>query len=215
MMQSDGSFNNKALLIHPTYFAPIAQYVHIIQAEHISFECCDNYQKQTYRNRCYIASSNGKQLLSIPVIHEKGKKQRSSQVKIDNKYDWQRLHLKAMETAYKSSPFFEFYIDDLMPVFDRAWTYLLDLNLFTHDCIMNALELHIPIVKTEHFVTDDSMTDKRSLVNAKREDPMGLKSYYQLFSDRHGFMENLSILDLLFMEGPNTLLYLEQQHTLI
>ena len=210
-MQSTGSFTNKALLIHPTYFAPIIQYAHIIRAEKIIFECRDNYQKQTYRNRCYIASSNGRQLLSIPVIHEKGKKLKSSAVKIDNKYDWQRLHFKALQTAYKSSPFFEFYIDELMPVFENKWTFLLDVNLCTHQCVMNALELQIPHKPTEHYVTEKTNSDKRYLVNAKREDHVGFRSYYQLFSDRHGFIENLSILDLLFMEGPNTLLYLERQ----
>lgn len=208
------SYKSKTLLVHPSYFAPIAQYACIERAKNVVFECFDNYQKQTFRNRCYIYSPNGKQMLNIPILHTKGTKQRTSQVKIDNKYNWQSLHFKSLETSYRSSPFYEFYIDELMPVFERKWNYLIDLNLFTHECIMDALELNVPYTRTEHYINDHQMHDKRELVVAKNLKFLGLKPYFQLFEDRYGFIENLSILDLLFMQGPNATLYLEQQQIL-
>lgn len=211
-MKTSDSTDLSKLLIHPSYFAPISQYVQIINSNTLLFEVCDNYQKQTYRNRCFIFSSAGKQLLNIPIINEKGVKQRSSEVKIDNKYDWQKMQFRSLETAYNSSPFYEFYIDDLLPVFAKKWKYLIDLNLFTHSLIMEALEIDLPFEKTDYYSSEAKCNDNRMLVNSKSNKSYDLKPYYQLFSDRHGFIENLSILDLLFMEGPNALLYLERQN---
>jgi hypothetical protein len=208
-MCASGS-NKTDLLIQPTYFAQISQYAHIVNSEQLVFEVCDNYQKQTYRNRCYIDSSNGKQLLNIPIVNEKGIKQKTAEVKIDNKYGWQRLHWKSLQTVYNASPYYEFYIDDLRPVFERSWNYLIDLNLYTHECILAALELSIPYKKTTSYEIITDLRDKRILVNAKQDTALKITPYYQVFDDKHGFIPDLSILDLLFMEGPNALNYLEQ-----
>ncbi len=198
-------------LLQPTYFSPIIQYVSIARSIELVFEVEDNFQKQTYRNRCYIYTANGKHLLNVPVQHNKGAKQKTKDVKIDYKDDWHKLHLKTLITAYSSSPFFEFYIDDLLPVFEKRFNFLLDLNLCTYDIIMDALQLKIPYKKTTAYVKVPLNSDLRNLAVAKSDKQFDLLRYIQVFNQNHGFISNLSILDLIFMEGPNSLNYLENQ----
>ncbi len=200
------------LLLQPTYFAPIIQYVAISKNNNICFEFEDNFQKQTYRNRCYIYTADGKQLLNVPIQHNKGVKQKTKDVKIDYKDDWNKLHLKTLTTAYNSSPFFEFYIDDLLPIFNKKHTFLLDLNLLSHQFIMEALQLVINTTKTDDFLIETPLKDFRNLAISKKEPQYNLERYIQVFEQNHGFISNLSILDLLFMEGPNALNYLESQN---
>lgn len=199
------------VLLQPTYFSPIIQYVAITKSDKIVFETEDNFQKQTYRNRCYIYTADGKHLLNIPIQHNKGIKQKTKDVKIDYKDDWNKQHLKTLKTAYSSSPFFEFYIDDLLPVFEKRYTYLLDLNLLTHQIVMDALQIEVPFIKTKEYITETQNLDLRYLAIAKNSKNYNLNSYIQVFYQNHNFLPNLSILDLLFMEGPNALNYLESQ----
>jgi len=198
-------------LLQPTYFSPIIQYVAIAKSKEIVFEVEDNFQKQTYRNRCYIYTADGKHSLNVPIQHSKGIKQKTKEIKIDYKDDWHKIQLKTLETAYRSSPFFEFYIDDLIPIFEKRIPFLLDLNLKCHDFIMDALQLKIPTSKTTEFHKEVATLDARSLAVAKSKTIFNLERYIQVFKQNHGFMSNLSILDLLFMEGPNALNYLESQ----
>ncbi len=200
------------VLLQPTYFSPIIQYVAIAKSKQVIFEFEDNFQKQTYRNRCYIYSSNGKQLLNVPIQHTKNIKQKSKDVKIDYKDDWNKLHLKTLQTAYNSSPFFEFYIDDLLPIFNKQTIFLIDLNLKCHEFVMDALQLQLPFEKTTEYQKEIDYLDLRKLAIAKGENTLQLERYFQVFEQNHGFISNLSILDLLFMEGPNTLNYLESQN---
>ena len=199
------------ILLQPTYFSPIIQYVEIVKSDKIIFEVEDNFQKQTYRSRCYIATSNGKLLLNVPIQQTKGIKQKTKEVEIDYKDDWNVLHLKTLETAYSSSPFFEFYIDDLLSIFQKKFTYLLDLNLKCHEFVMDSLQMQIPHSKTKTYISKIEFNDKRNLANAKGNQNFNLDRYIQVFEKVQGFIPNLSILDLLFMEGPNALNYLESQ----
>ena len=199
------------VLIQPTYFAPICQYVAIVKSEKIVFEVCDNFQKQTYRNRCYIYSPNGKLALNVPVQHSKGVKQLTKDVKIDYKDNWHIQHLKTLKTAYSSSPFFEFYIDDLMPILTKKFSFLLDLNFKCHEFLMDALQIKIPFTKTNIYQKETKLVDLRNLAIAKKAPTFNHNKYFQVFSLTHGFISNLSILDLIFMEGPNALNYLESQ----
>ena len=199
------------LLVQPAYFAPIIQYVAIAKASNVLFEVEDNYQKQTYRNRCYIYTTQGKQLLNVPVQHSKALKQKTKDVLIDYKDGWQKQHLKSLQTAYSSSPFFEFYIDDLLPIFEKQTKYLLDLNLKSHHFIMDALQLQIPTSKSVEYFKEVDCNDARNLAIAKGSKNYQLERYIQVFEENHGFISNLSMLDLLFMEGPNALNYLESQ----
>jgi len=198
-------------LFQPTYFPPIIQYVGIAKSSEIIFEAEDNFQKQTYRNRCYIYTSFGKHTLIVPVQHNKKEKQKTKDIKIDYKDGWQQLHLRTLITAYNSSPFFEFYIDDLLPIFEKQTTFLLDLNLKCHAFLIDALQLEIPLTKTIEYNTEPTILDLRKLAIAKGENIFQLDKYYQIFEENHGFIPNLSMLDLLFMEGPNALNYLESQ----
>ncbi len=195
-------------IFHPTYFSSVYQFVKLKQAKHILFEINDNYQKQTYRNRCYILGANGKQLLNVPIQKVSGKQQ-TKDIKIDYNENWQQQHLKSLFSAYRSSPFFEFYIDDLESIFHKKETYLLDLNLKTLELIFDLLPLNLKYETTKEYQTE-VVNDCRYLVNAKSEKSHNLPKYRQVFSDKYDFMENLSILDLLFNEGPNALLYIEK-----
>ena len=199
------------ILLQPTYFSPITQYVAIAKSKKILFEVEDNFQKQTYRNRCYIYTANGKHLLNVPIQHNKNIKQKTKDVKIDYKDNWHKLHLKTLQTAYSSSPFFEFYIDDLIPIFENKNTFLLDLNLKCHEFIMNALQLKINYSKTSEYFKGVTFLDGRKLAIAKSNEEFIFDRYIQVFEQNNGFISNLSILDLIFMEGPNALNYLESQ----
>lgn len=200
------------MLFYPTYFSPIAQYVAIAKTDEVIFEVQDNFQKQTYRNRCYIYGANGRQLLNIPVV-KANSKQPTKDVQIDHTEDWQQQHLKSIASAYNSSPFYEFFDLELETLFITKEKYLLDFNIKCHEFIIEHAQLATKAYhKTKDFVKEYAKgKDYRFLVNAKSKQEFGFEPYYQVFSDKHGFLENLSILDLLFMEGGNTLNYLEQQ----
>ena len=200
------------ILLHPTYFPDILTMAVIAQKE-IIWEVCDNYQKQTYRNRCYICTDQGKLMLNIPIKHVGGNQGRQlyREVRLDNSYPWQRNHWKTLETAYRASPFFEFFEEDLAPLFTKQHTFLLDFNLATIEVICNCIDLDLPTAKSERYETKptDSI-DGRFLVNAKEHHRADQKAYNQVFMERHGFIENLSVLDLLFNEGPSAGSYLEE-----
>ncbi|RFN57772.1 WbqC family protein [Marixanthomonas ophiurae] len=201
----------ESILVHPTYFPSIAQMVAISQAEKVNFEVSGNYQKQSYRTRAYIAHSNGKLLLNVPIKHT-GERQKSKDIVVENEFPWQSQHWKSLETAYRTSPFFEFYEDELYPLFNKKVSSLLDHNLQIFDTICELIELEPSISYTEEYIKQpDNVKNLRYLAKAKKEKSFQLAPYYQVFETKHGFLPNLSILDLLFNEGPNTLNYLQQQ----
>ena len=194
-------------LFIPTYFSPISQYQALLNSNSITFEVEDNYQKQTYRNRCYIYGANGKQLLNIPVsIPKSSKKTKSKDILVENS-NWQKQHYKSLEAAYNHSPFFEFYKDDLQKIFSKKYTYLLDVNLDSFNFIKNALELPIEY-KFSKTYEENKPNDFRDLADSKKKVEISFLSYIQMFDQKFGFLKNLSILDLLFMEGPNSINFL-------
>jgi hypothetical protein len=199
------------MLFQPTYFSPIAQYVAIANCENIVLELHDNYLKQSYRNRCYIYTASGKLLLNISILHTRGSKQLTKDVKIDNYYDWQKQHFKTLESAYRSSPYFEFYEDDLRALYDKKHTYLLDLNLDCHEFVMDVLQEDISHTPTFIYEKEPLVIDFRSLAIVKNTRDFNNTPYVQIFDDKFGFIPNLSILDLIFMEGPNSFTYLTNQ----
>ncbi|WP_298765906.1 WbqC family protein [uncultured Polaribacter sp.] len=192
-------------LFIPTYFSPIIQYQEIIKYKDIVFEVEDNFQKQSYRNRCYIYNTNGKQLLNIPVKHPKNSdRKKTKDTRIENDENWQDQHFKSLKTAYRNSPFFEFYVDDLLPIFEKKYTFLQDLNIDTFLFINDALQLDINFKKSNTYITNNNVLDFRDLADSKNKPEIQAKKYIQMFDLKHGFLPNLSILDLLFMEGPNS-----------
>lgn len=197
-------------LFLPTYFSPISQYTEIVKTGKIVLEVEDNFQKQTYRNRCYIYGANGKQLLNIPVKHlGNGKKSKTKDTLVDDSYPWQKQHLKSIQAAYSNSPFFEFYQDDLQTIFTKEYKFLLDINIDTFLFLMDALQLPDNYLKTTEYISNPT-EDFRYLANAKQTPDINFDAYIQMFDEKHGFQSDLSMLDLLFMEGTNAINYLEK-----
>ena len=197
-------------LFIPTYFSPISQYSEIVKNEEVIFEMEDNFQKQSYRNRCYIYNSNGKQLLNIPVKDKtKGssKRKKTKDMLVENDVSWQDHHLKSLQNAYRNSPFYEFYEDDLLPIFSKKYTFLQDVNIDTYLFITDALQINQNYNRTEEYLMN-SKNDFRNLSDVKKQPEKLVNPYIQMLENKYGFIPNLSILDLLFMEGPNAISYL-------
>ena len=179
----------------------------------VCWEVNDNYQKQTYRNRTKICTDRGLHVLSIPITHVGSKQGRQlyGEVRIDNTYNWQRQHWRTLETAYRTSPFFEYYEDEIRSLYDTQFEHLLAYNLKTIETICDLLQIGMPISKSEEFQLVPSNTkDYRSLVDAKKKLNIDCPVYNQVFGDRHSFIPNQSILDLLFNTGPEATAYLRQ-----
>ena len=197
------------ILITPTYFPSIAHFVAIVKAEEVWIETQEHYQKQSYRNSCYINTDKGREALTIPIVYsQKNGHIRSEMIPLVTASNWQKQHLRALETAYNSSPFFEFYIDDLMPIFTTKFTQLQALNIAILKLLFSILEIDKKIIATTQYDQYPKALDLRYLANRRKEKTYAFDKYIQVFG---AFESNLSILDLLFMEGPNAILYLEQQ----
>ena len=200
------------VLLYPTYFPSISHYAAMVQAEQVTFEMEDHFQKQTNRNRTYIYSPNGIQLLNIPIVHSKQNRQKTRDVQIESAFNWQKQHFKSLEAGYRSSPFFEYFEDDIQPLFQQNHNYLMDLNLAVFELVNNCLGIAISAEKTtEYFHENQAFVDFRELANGKK-DMTVCEPYTQVFGEKHGFINNLSILDLLFNEGRYALDYLKKVH---
>lgn len=198
-------------LLLPTYFPSISNFSAIAKADTVVFEVEDNFQKQTNRNRTYIYSPNGIQMLNIPIKHSKEKHQKTKEVKLETAFDWQKQHFKSLEAAYRTSPFFEYYEDALLPIFTKKHTFLMDLNFETIEIVLKCLNIKLEYQKsTEYFHEVTDSLDFRNLVNGKK-DVSNFTPYTQVFEGKHGFINNLSVLDLLFNEGRFALDYLKEQ----
>lgn len=196
-------------LFIPTYFSPISQYSEMIRSEKIVFEMHDNFQKQSYRNRCYIYNSNGKQLLSIPVKHlTKDQRKKTKDTLVENAFPWQDQHFKSLQASYRTSPYFEFFEDDISPLFQKKYKFLHDVNIDSYLFIADALQLEATYTETTNYELNTTEKDCRLLANVKQIPQRQVVTYVQMFDENHGFLPNLSILDLLFMEGPNAISFL-------
>jgi hypothetical protein len=200
-------------LLHPSYFPSISHFAAMAQSDSIIFEMEDNFQKQTNRNRTYIYSPNGVQLLNIPIKHSNLSHQKTKDIKIEQEFDWQKQHFKSLEAAYRSSPFFEYFEDDLVPIFQKKHTFLMDLNFEALEITAKCLRMKFEFGTTAeyfHEIENPEITDFRYLVNGKKDHSL-FEPYPQVFDDKHGFLNNLSVLDLLFNEGKFAMDYLKTQ----
>ncbi|WP_026914821.1 WbqC family protein [Christiangramia portivictoriae] len=207
------------VLLHPSYFGPVSQWVAFTKAEAVVFESEDNYQKQTYRNRMYIYDANGKLTLNIPIKHSaalglpKSTRQKYRDIQIENAFPWQLQHWRAFKASYQTSPFFEFYEDELQPLYDNTFKYLLDFNYRCMEFVADALQVEWSFDQTADYVLHpEGMRDHRALVNAKSDAGFMSHRYPQVFEDKKGFINNLCVLDLIFNEGPASLAYLQEQN---
>ena len=197
------------VLIHPNYFPVISHFKLMVNSKKIIFELNDNFKKQTYRNRTYIYGANGLLLLSIPVIHSQKNRKKFKDVKIAYDHDWLSQHWKSFQTSYRSSPFFEYYEDKLVDLYKKKEKYLYDFNLRSIDVLFEMLQINIDYDFTESYNENYSEAlDFRNNYNKLNSD-FGVKQYTQVFESKHGYIENLSALDLIFNEGPNAINFLK------
>ena len=206
-----------AVLLSTTYFGPIQWYQKLYRADEAWIEQHEHFIKQTYRSRCIIATTQGTQALSIPIEHptfnvqcSTFNVQRIKDIRISDHGNWRHLHWNALQSAYGESPFFEYYEDDLRPFFEKRWTFLFDFNEAIREKLCELLDI-TPVVRfTEQYVSDHAF-DYREAINPKHPvpDPDFLpRRYYQVYEAKHGFLPNLSIVDLLFNMGPEAIFYL-------
>ena len=206
----------KALLA-TTYFGPVQWYQKLNRADMSYIECYDSYRKQTYRNRCVIATTNGLQALTIPVerpdcgLHSTLIKD----LRISDHGNWRHLHWHALMSAYSESPFFEYYADDIRPFFEKKWDFLYDFNQEACHTVCSLLDIHPNIQPTSEYIKKDDLPkdifDFREAIDPKHpavDADFEPRRYYQVFERKIGFQPNLSILDLLFNMGPEGIFYL-------
>ena len=198
------------VLLSTTYFGPIQWYQKLYRAEHVEIEQWESFQKQTYRNRCLIATANGVQALTVPVEH--GDSPLIKDIRLSDHGNWRHLHWNALQSAYGESPFFEYYQDDIRLFFERHWTFLLDFNEEIRQKMCELIDIQPNVSYTEGFIPEESpLTSYRTAISPKhpQDDPDFLpKRYYQVYEQKHGFLPNLSILDLLFNMGPESIFLL-------
>ncbi|NLX40762.1 MAG: WbqC family protein [Bacteroidales bacterium] len=201
-------------ILTTAYFPPVEYFFAIAGSRKVLIEQCEVYQKQSYRNRCNICSAAGKESLSIPILKEAYQKVPIRDVRIDYSRPWLQQHKRAILSAYNSSPFFEYYMDDLFPILDRKKTFLFDLNLLLLDKCLELTGIKAAIEFTSEYHKEYPEGDFRNIIQPKYRGENLLvrykkeKTWTQVFSDRFGFIGNLSIIDLLSNEGPNAISYI-------
>ncbi len=196
------------VLLASAYFPPIEFYHHYTKNEAIIIEQNEHFIKQTYRNRCSISGANGQIDLSIP-LQKYTSKTLIRDIKISYEVQWQKQHWRSIVSAYNSSPYFMYYDYEIMPYFEKKNNYLFDLNLEILEKLNKLLKISKPFSLSEEFTAvNDSQSDLRYKISPKRKPEVLLKTYSQVFDQKLGFIENLSILDLLFNKGPDSMMYL-------
>ena len=203
-------------LLQTTYFGPIQWYQKLCRYDQTLIEQYDSYQKQTYRNRCVIATANGLQTLTVPVEHDtlniKNEILKVKDLRISDHNNWRRIHWNALQSAYNESPFFDYYADDIRPFFEKKYEFLVDFNEAIRQTVCNLLDIHPQVSYTTDFSRQPSdIDDYREVINAKHpqaDEDFQPRRYWQVFEGKHGFQSNLSILDLLFNMGNEAVFYL-------
>lgn len=192
----------------PPYFGPISCWKQIINSN-ILWDVHQNYIKQTFRNRTFIHSANGLQILTVPVKHSKIKFSMQD-AKIDNSIAWQKNHWRSIQSAYSSSPFFEFYRDSLEGIYIKEYTYLTKFNFDLINLILEwtDIEMKSELSKSYKIQYKNGLDLRENIENKKYSSSENI-IYKQVFSDKNGFLNDLSIIDLIFNEGPNSISYLK------
>ena len=205
-------------LLSTTYFGPVQWYQKLYRYEEVEIERWESFQKQTYRNRCLIATTQGVQALTVPVERNSQLSALNSQfikdIRISDHGNWRHLHWNALVSAYGESPFFEYYQDDIRPFFEKRWDYLLDFNEAIREKMCELLDIQPKVNYSLEFRVESgefALKDFREGIRPKHPmaDPdFKAKPYYQVYQQKHGFLANLSVLDLLFNMGPESIFYL-------
>ena len=217
----------KDVLLSTTYFGPVQWYQKLYRAEHVLIEQWEHFEKQSYRNRCLIATTQGIQALTVPV--ERGNAQSSKlkaqssmlkaqtikDIRISDHGNWRHLHWNALQSAYGESPFFDYYQDDIRPFFEERWTYLIEFNEAIRAKMCELLDIQPRVSYTQSWSEEcgvrSEINDFRASIHPKHpgaDEAFEPRPYYQVYRQKHGFLPNLSILDLLFNMGPEAIFYL-------
>jgi hypothetical protein len=199
---------SEPVLLSYAYFGPI-QYFSKLASHPVLIENHENYSKQSYRNRCIIYGANGPLTLTVPIVKDHGQKMPIGDVRIDYSTPWQNNHFRAIVSAYRSAPFFEFYMDAFEPFFEKKTEFLADLDLQVTKTLCSCLEIEVHFGFTDGFGTVPANIDWRDGIHPKKRmqkhDPNFIApEYHQVFADKHGLQKNLSILDLIFNCGPES-----------
>lgn len=185
------------------YFGPISYFQQMLKYESdLIIESKEHFVKQTYRNRCVIAGANGPLNLIVP-LKKRGERLPIDQVEISYDEDWKKLHLRSIESAYRSSPYYEFYEDEFIALFEEHHETLFDWNMACFNWINEILELELKVQVSERYEKEVA-NDFRLIISPKKESLLEMEEYYQVFSSRNGFLSDLSILDALFHLGPQS-----------
>lgn len=204
------------ILLDLQYLPPVQWWAKSVSADKVLLEACEHYTKGSYRNRCHIAGAQGVLPLSIPLRSGKNSQKPIKEVRIADDAGWQAQHRTSIRSAYGKSPFYEFYADDIMPFFEKTYTFLWDWNIELIQCLVDLIGLDVTFEETKTYQkeTGEDLLDFRGGVhpNPRKQiaDPdFEPQAYQQVFTEKHGFLPNLSILDALFCKGPELILMLE------
>jgi len=206
-------------LLSSAYLAPIQYYTKLIDYSQIYIEFCESYLKQSYRNRTVILAANGPLQLALPIVNGPRAKGPIRDQLLSYDYPWQQMHWRGISSAYNNSPFFEYYADDLAPYYQKKrWTWLVDFNFEIQQAVLKAIGTDAPVKYTTEYIpageVPEALDDFRYSIHPKTQRQTEDKRfipvpYIQVFHEKWGFVPNLSILDLLFNEGPETIGYLK------
>ena len=202
-------------LLSSTYFGPIQWYQKLNRYDECLIERHESFIKQTYRNRMLIPTTNGPLSLTIPTNHDISLSMKD--IRISDHANWRHVHWNALLSAYGESPFFEYYQDDIRPFYEKKYEFLFDFNMETTEKMIELLDIRPKISITEAYIQskelkeEDEIKDFRDTIRPKKPLPdaeFAPKRYYQVYGQKHGFLPNMSILDLLFNEGNEAIFYL-------
>jgi len=196
-------------LLTTAFFPPISYFAAIVQADNVIIEAHEHYQKKSYRSRCYIAGPHAKQMLNIPIDRPNGNNTIITDAKLLYIENWQKQHWNSLITAYNSSPFLLYYQDEIEAVFFNKYDTLWELNKELLALLMELMQIETPISYTQEYIKlPTDIKDYRSIINPRNTPDY--EPYIQVFGDKHGFISDLSILDLLFNLGPDASHYLSK-----
>ena len=206
----------KTAYLSSAYLAPVEYYTKLLTYDRIFIEQHDHYMKQTYRNRCTIAGPDGEIALNIPTVKPDSLKCPMKDIRISDHGNWRHLHWNSIESAYNSTPFFEYYKDDFQPFYEKKYEFLADFNEELCNLVCELIDIQPVMERTSDYKTTFTPDeyDFREAIHPKKDyhltDPEFIpRPYYQVFEARNGFRPNLSIIDLLFNMGPESLLILK------
>ena len=190
-------------MVSTAYLPPVEYFSVISHAHEIYIEREENYIKQSYRNRCYILSAHGRQLLSVPVYLGSQHKTPLKEIRIDYSKRWQQVHLRALTAAYNSSPYFQYYFENFEKTISRKIDFLIDLNTELLQTVLDILKLKIKLTCTTDFEPAGFIdNDYRYNISPKKQSQFSVKEYMQVFNNNCRFVQGLSIVDLIFNMGP-------------